>query len=181
MSEIQGGSFASGFASGAISSMVSSGIGAIGDSGYYLDESYTQWSSFASRNPGMFKALMVSSGGLSGGVGSTIAGGNFWDGARQGLITSGLNHLAHEGLFSIEKRRDLLSRFKKNSNGRYIVDPYGKPNFSQEGVETLNSSVDGLQSDYELAGRPSVDFELIHPEYTGLAKPAPQSFRTNIL
>src|SRR5690606_15445995 len=31
----------------------------------------------------------------SGGISSSIAGGNFWDGARQGIITSGLNHLGN--------------------------------------------------------------------------------------
>lgn len=38
---------------------------------------------------------MIASGGLSGGISSSIAGGNFWSGVRQGLITSGLNHAAH--------------------------------------------------------------------------------------
>ena len=43
------------------------------------------------------KAAMIASGGLGGGISSTIAGGNFWDGFRQGIITSGLNHVAHLG------------------------------------------------------------------------------------
>ncbi len=34
---------------------------------------------------------MITSGGLSGGISSSIAGGNFWSGVREGLITSGLN------------------------------------------------------------------------------------------
>ena len=38
---------------------------------------------------------MVATGGLSGGISSTIAGGKFVDGFKQGLMTSGLNHLAH--------------------------------------------------------------------------------------
>jgi hypothetical protein len=38
---------------------------------------------------------MIASGGLSGGISSYIAGGNFWAGTRQGLITSGINHAAH--------------------------------------------------------------------------------------
>ena len=41
------------------------------------------------------KATMIATGGLSGGISATIAGGNFWDGFRQGIITSGLNHVAH--------------------------------------------------------------------------------------
>lgn len=41
------------------------------------------------------RATMIAAGGLSGGISSTIAGGDFWDGMRQGLITSALNHVAH--------------------------------------------------------------------------------------
>ncbi len=41
------------------------------------------------------KAMMVASGGLSGGISSSIAGGKFMDGFRQGIITAGLNHVAH--------------------------------------------------------------------------------------
>src|SRR5690554_5510789 len=48
---------------------------------------------------------MIASGGLSGGISSSIAGGNFWDGARQGIITSGLNHLAHSGVNAYQKHR----------------------------------------------------------------------------
>ena len=40
--------------------------------------------------------LTIASGGLSGGISASIAGGNFWAGVRQGLITSGLNHVAHQ-------------------------------------------------------------------------------------
>ncbi len=44
---------------------------------------------------GGIKALTIAAGGLSGGISSSIAGGNFWAGVRQGLITSGLNHMMH--------------------------------------------------------------------------------------
>lgn len=44
----------------------------------------------------LFKAIQISSGGISGGISSTIAGGNFWKGVKQGLITTGINHLAHK-------------------------------------------------------------------------------------
>jgi len=40
---------------------------------------------------------MIASAGLSGGLSSSIAGGNFWAGARQGVIVAGLNHLGHMG------------------------------------------------------------------------------------
>jgi len=57
------------------------------------------------------KAAMVATGGLSGGISSTIAGGNFWDGFRQGIITSGLNHVAHLTAESLEE--DSPSKLKK--------------------------------------------------------------------
>ena len=45
--------------------------------------------------------VTIAAGGLSGGVTSTMAGGDFWDGLCNGLISSGLNHAMHlvvEGL-----------------------------------------------------------------------------------
>lgn len=48
---------------------------------------------------------MVAAGGLSGGLSSTIAGGNFWKGFRQGIITSGLNHVAHLAAESLQDDR----------------------------------------------------------------------------
>jgi hypothetical protein len=41
------------------------------------------------------KFAMILAGGLTGGISAEMAGGNFWAGARQGLITAGLNHAAH--------------------------------------------------------------------------------------
>jgi len=67
-----GGSPLSGFFSGGISSVISSVPLGSDDLGSTLIK-----------------------GGISGGIGAEIAGGNFWDGMRQGLITSGLNHYAH--------------------------------------------------------------------------------------
>src|SRR5690606_2511513 len=52
------------------------------------------------------------------------------------------------------------ARFKKDSNGRYIVDPDGKPDFSQGGLEQLHNAVEGLASDYKVSGSPSVEFDL---------------------
>ena len=73
LSAAQGGSFLHGAASGAFSSAVGSGIGALGGGGGW----------------------QIAGGTLSGGVGSSIAGGSFLQGAIQGAITSGLNHAAH--------------------------------------------------------------------------------------
>ena len=60
---------------------------------------------------------MIVSGGLSGGLSSTIAGGKFWQGFRQGIITSGLNHMAHTAAAYIEQRnmiKDKIDNYYKN-------------------------------------------------------------------
>jgi hypothetical protein len=38
---------------------------------------------------------MIAAGGLSGGLGSYVTGGSFWEGVRQGVISSSLNHALH--------------------------------------------------------------------------------------
>ena len=57
---------------------------------------------------------MIASSGLSGGISSTIAGGDFWKGMRQGLITSGLNHVLHMGLDGLEQDKP-----KRQSQSNY--------------------------------------------------------------
>jgi hypothetical protein len=42
--------------------------------------------------------IMIAAGGLSGGLGSWATGGSFWDGVKQGIISSALNHAMHEGI-----------------------------------------------------------------------------------
>ncbi len=59
----------------------------------------------------MNRAAVIASGGLTGGLSSLIAGGNFWDGARQGIITAGLNHTFHEiagGMFESGKNMTFM-------------------------------------------------------------------------
>lgn len=117
MSAMQDGSFASGFAAGAISSLVSSGIEGLADSdGMFTDEDYTSYTSTATRNPELMKATMLAAGGLSGGLSSSIAGGKFIDGVKQGLITSGLNHLAHMVGDPPSKANKLIAEYEKNEN-----------------------------------------------------------------
>ncbi|MBB1139285.1 hypothetical protein [Myroides sp. WP-1] len=71
---------------------------------------------------------MIAGGGLSGGISSTIAGGDFWQGMRQGLIVSGLNHAMHMGLDGLEQDK-----------------PKGKNNER----ENNDFSLDKLASDWE--------------------------------
>jgi hypothetical protein len=86
----QGGSFGSGFLSGALSSGISSAVSSV-----KIDSNF--WSA----------SVQVVSGGVAGGFGSQIAGGNFMDGLRQGIITSSLNHVAHK-----LQQKDPLKKFK---------------------------------------------------------------------
>ncbi len=75
----RGGSFWSGFASGAVASFVSTSTGIM-----------------TAELPKVWQvSCMVAAGGLSGGVTSTMAGGDFWDGVCNGLICAGLNHAMH--------------------------------------------------------------------------------------
>ncbi|MGG5506203.1 MULTISPECIES: hypothetical protein [unclassified Myroides] len=71
---------------------------------------------------------MIAGGGLSGGISSTIAGGDFWHGMRQGLIVSGLNHAMHMGLDGLEQDKP-----KEKNNER----------------ENKDFSLDKLASDWE--------------------------------
>ena len=72
-----GRNFGSGFASGGVSSLSGSLSGSFGDVGQLL------------------------SGTIGGGLSSLAAGGDFLSGLRQGGITTGLNHLAHQSLDNI--------------------------------------------------------------------------------
>ena len=81
--------------------LISSGVQALGTKIEVIQEGgKTVRNIVQTMNKDLMNALTIASGGLSGGIGSVIAGGNFWQGMRQGLITSGLNHAAH----SIQKR-----------------------------------------------------------------------------
>ncbi|MDM1074144.1 hypothetical protein HX001_16795 [Empedobacter brevis] len=67
-------------------------------------------------------ALTVASGGITGGISSTIAGGDFWQGMRHGLITTGLNHTLHK-----------FTKPLYDNNGDDELEKYGpkKPTFKE--------------------------------------------------
>lgn len=72
------GNGTAGFLSSAVSSLVGSGLDMYGGNSSFLRSD----------------AFGYAAAGIMGGVSSGIAGGNFWKGAGNGLITEGLNHLA---------------------------------------------------------------------------------------
>ena len=90
MTMLNGGQFGHGFVAGAVGSMAGYGAGKLlgGVNNVYLQA-----------------GGIVLAGGVSGGVASVAAGGKFWDGFRNGLISAGLNHAAHYmvGIYTINK------------------------------------------------------------------------------
>lgn len=110
-------------------------------------------SNLITRNPELFKAIMLTSGGLTGGLSSTIAGGKFIDGLKQGLITSGLDHLAHT--FSEEFESTARSRQEIRDVG---LDPDANAPLDCSSVEKLleTRTLSDLDSK---AGSPSIIFD----------------------
>ncbi|MBR1514089.1 MAG: VCBS repeat-containing protein [Bacteroidales bacterium] len=99
-----GGKFWQGFASGAVSSFVSSATAGI--------------CGLCKVPEGWTKAAMVAAGGLSGGVSSTMAGGDFWEGVCNGLICAGLNHAMHLACKAVEGPDDPPGKESPNINSK---------------------------------------------------------------
>ena len=96
LTAIQGGKFWTGFATGSLSSVMSSlwqGGEHITDNGNYT-MSREMVQGLGGANPGTVGTMFF--GTISGGAGAAISGGNFWQGAVTGMIVSGLNHTLHE-------------------------------------------------------------------------------------
>lgn len=69
---------------------------------------------------------MIAGGGLFGGISSTIAGGDFWQDMRQGLITSGLNHVMHMGVDGLEqngsKKKTYIEKTQEERDCDYMKE-----------------------------------------------------------
>ncbi len=91
---VQGDNFFNGFASGAISSMASSGF-----QSFDTKFANSKWGG-------------ASFGALSGGVGAELSGGNFWRGAGQGATVALLNHYGHQIEGNLNDTRDTRKRAK---------------------------------------------------------------------
>jgi hypothetical protein len=89
LSYVQSGNFASGFISGALSSIACSAWG-----GGKLANGDGEWGGIGG-NFAKGGAGTLFFGALAGGVGASLGGGNFWQGAVTGLFVAGMNHLAH--------------------------------------------------------------------------------------
>lgn len=117
---MQGGKFWSGFAAGSISSIVSSAWrGGISSktTGNITTERVIDGLGGEFANSGVGTIFF---GTISGGAGSALTGGNFWQGAVTGLIVSGLNHVIHG---SPNPKTGLSSRrYATNDNGDIISE-----------------------------------------------------------
>jgi RHS repeat-associated protein len=98
-SEASGGTYMQGFISGGVSSLGSS-VGKALKAG---------------------PVGMIVIGMVSGGLSAELAGGNFWQGMRQGFIVSALNHVGHQYKKHLEIRKFLKSNgFKESSYKKFL-------------------------------------------------------------
>jgi hypothetical protein len=104
MSGMNGGTYGQGFLSGAAGSLIGGGASTL----------------FQNSGPVLQALGTVSAGALAGGIGAEIMGGNFWDGARNGAISAGLNHFAHKAFYDA-KLKKMYDVYRKS------VDDYGSP------------------------------------------------------
>lgn len=116
MNVLSGGDFWSGMASGALGSLAAWGTGSL------LDGSSKFWNATGT----------IASGSLMGGVGAEISGGNFWEGVRNGAISSGLNHAAHSIQQAFQNKKGVTVTY----DGEFVrvVDKNG--NVLYEGLAT---------------------------------------------
>lgn len=160
MAAITGGDFWQGFAAGAVASLANSLYSGgenttIGANGQRYGIAGTGYEGFG----GSSGFGQIAFGTIMGGVGASLTGGNFWQGATTGLIVgvfnhsmhggfaSGLNHAMHPG------RKSLLSRFKNKAFAKEA------PDFSDAGLVKMHEGVEGLQGAYEAGGQPSVNYD----------------------
>ena len=111
-SEMMGGKFISGFASGAISSLVASAFQF--DYNGKCEEGLGWASGFRSSKEGAIAFATV-----SGGVASELTGGNFWMGAAQGFMVAFLNHTFEHGDPDPEEKLNVVEDyFDYNGDGK---------------------------------------------------------------
>ncbi len=125
ITSVQGGKFWNGFASGCLSSLAASAW----SGGNTPNGKTCHWNGIGGKFA-QTGAGMITFGTIAGGVGSSLTGGNFWQGAVTGLMVSGLNHLAHQTKQPQPKRPDAdgkltleeANEWWANGNGDLTVD-----------------------------------------------------------
>ena len=160
MNAVQGGDALAGLVSGGLGSVTGSIMGHVGRG-----------------NP-----LATFFGGtISGGIGSELAGGSFIDGARNGAISSGLNHVAHSGALGANvaaalitgKTRHLFGPDATALSGE-LSSMFGVGNAFEKGIlvyhrGSLKNHVEAFDGISLGFGTPSIgaDFQITHLYYSG--------------
>ena len=130
-----GGSFWQGFATGAVSSVVSSATKGICEV-KHVSEKWTQ-------------VALVAAGCLSGGVTATMAGGNFWEGVCNGLICAGLNHAMH---LVVDGGFKLAQHLHKYIHAPYQIGDHDCKYAVMEGLAKYYGVYDMTQEDFKALG-----------------------------
>jgi len=125
MSTINGGTYGQGFLSGAAGNLIGGGANSL------LQNAGAGWQALGT----------VGAGALAGGVGAEIMGGNFWDGARNGAISAGLNHAYHSiqnGIFKSQLEK-VFDNYPTDGNDEISV----KEAFKRVSPAALKAHLDG--------------------------------------
>ncbi|MFL0121805.1 hypothetical protein V2611_08395 [Tenacibaculum maritimum] len=108
MSVAMGGDYFSGFAAGAVGSAI----------GHYTKLGLEK----AGANNFWKASGIITAGSLSGGVGSFVSGGKFWDGFRNGAISSSLNHVAHMIQESAKSKKIVKNAKKQDKSKKWSYE-----------------------------------------------------------
>lgn len=106
---------------------------------------------------------MIAAGGLGGGISASISGGNFWKGMRQGLITAGLNHVAHSVTNAIENsqfKRQIKDRIAENCGEDYLDQPVTE-NILQDLAAVFPEIFEASAKDYAIANKDNLFSKMV--------------------
>ena len=150
--------FGSGFAAGAVSSLVGSGISKL-----QID------------NPALRKLSMYLGGAISGGLAASVTGGDFLDGAATGLIVTALNHGLHEAFDPLtseqqeQKNEKKVNDCLKDKNVDYdpdkaveYVEEHRFPESNKQCATNVREAIDAGGIDTKIRG----NMHLGNPDYT---------------
>ncbi|MGV0925010.1 RHS repeat-associated core domain-containing protein [Empedobacter tilapiae] len=154
MSEIDGGNGGSGMLSGMISSAISSAVQGLGQINWNTDRGLDALGYGKYLDKNVMDVLTVAAGTLSGGISASVSGGNFWQGARQGAITSGLNHVADHYIQNQINKKRLEKSLEKSG----YKDPKNIDVDFNDSKKIINQLLDVplINSSWRDVGKPSI-------------------------
>jgi hypothetical protein len=150
MSVANGGSYGIGALSGGLGSLAASGMGSL------LKNASNFWQG----------AGIIGSGAMMGGVSSTMAGGNFWDGFRNGAISSSLNHAMHGYADKLQQKITIKSLLRNAGYGTGHT-PNDIPTYTKEYLSQMVEDIPYLAEKLAEAGNPDYDWDKSMYEYNG--------------